>query len=146
MSDVCIDASVIVKVTIPEELSDLARVLVADVQTKGNILIAPYLFEAEMVNVYLKKIRDRLLTPNEAQEAFRIFKRIPIQLTNSPSLAERAFEIAIQHGWRYAYDAFYVALAEQQKCELWTADEVLVEDVNGDFLFVKWLGDYVPKT
>lgn len=142
MSDVCIDASVIVKVTVPEELSDLARALVADVKTRGDTLIAPHLFEAEVLNVYRKKVRDRLLTEDEAQQAFAIFRRIPVRLMHLPTLVDRAFDIAKRYNWRYTYDAFYVALAKQQGCELWTADEVLVNDVSGEFQFVKWLGNY----
>lgn len=144
----CIDANIMVKVTVPEPLSDLAQALIEDAYNEGITIIAPYLFEAEVASAYRQKVKDRKLTEEQAQAAFAMFRSVPvqIQLIHSPTLVDRAFTIATEYKWRYVYDAFYVALAEQQSCDLWTADEVLVDDVSGDFPFVKWLGNYIPKT
>lgn len=92
-----------------------------------------------------KKVKDGLLTADEAQTALTIFQSIPVTFQHFPALAPRALELATKYNWRYAYDGFYIALAEHRGCELWTADENLVKDVSADFPFVKWLKDYQSK-
>jgi predicted nucleic acid-binding protein len=54
--------------------------------------------------------------------------------------------MAKQFGLRWLYDAFYVALAEDRACILWTADEELYEAVKDRLAFVKLLEDYAGNT
>jgi predicted nucleic acid-binding protein len=44
-----------------------------------------------------------------------------------------------------AYDAFYVALAEERSCPLWTTDMELYRAVKDKLVFVKSLEDYVSS-
>jgi predicted nucleic acid-binding protein len=145
MTERCIDASVIVKVLVAEDLSDIAAVIVKETEVEGLIIIAPFLLEAEVASTLSKKVKDGLITVDEAQAALTIFQSIPVTFQHFPSIAPRALELATRYNWRYAYDGFYIALAEHCGCELWTADEKLVKDVSVDLPFVKWLGDYQPK-
>ena len=57
-------------------------------------------------------------------------------------LLEKAFDIANACD-RTVYDSIYVALAEQSRCELVTADERLVNALATRFP-VKWLGAIPP--
>jgi len=41
-----------------------------------------------------------------------------------------------------AYDAAYLALAEAEKCDLWTGDRSFYQAVRGELAQVKWIGDY----
>ena len=44
-----------------------------------------------------------------------------------------------------AYDAAYLALAEAEKCDLWTGDKAFYQAVKGELPWVKWIGDYSGK-
>ena len=50
MTEHCIDASVIVKVVVAEDLSDIAAVLVKETEAEELIIIAPFLLEAEVAS------------------------------------------------------------------------------------------------
>ena len=47
------------------------------------------------------------------------------RLPRKPGQRQRAWEIATDFGFATVYDATYLALAELQGCEFWTADERL---------------------
>lgn len=146
MIERCIDASAMVKVVVAEDLSDIAAALVKETREEDLSIIAPYLLSAEVASTLSKKVKDGLLTADEAQAALTTFQSIPVTFQHFPALAPRALELATKYNWRYAYDGFYIALAEHHGCELWTADEKLLKDVSADFPFVKWLKDYQPKS
>ena len=40
-----------------------------------------------------------------------------------------------------AHDAHYLALAESQRCECWTADERLRNTVKRELAWVRWIGE-----
>lgn len=45
-----------------------------------------------------------------------------------------------------AYDAHYLALAEREGCEYWTADQRLWNTVKAALPWVRWLGNYTPAS
>ena len=55
-------------------------------------------------------------------------------------LPEDAWPLAQKLNASRAYDMFYVALAEAQPCDLWTADQRLV-NLAGSRSSVRWVGD-----
>ncbi len=57
------------------------------------------------------------------------------------ALLERAAAIAAQLRRLAAYDAQYVALAEREGCELWTADERFWYAATARFPWVRWVGE-----
>ena len=140
------DASVMVKAVVAEDLSNLAADLIKETQDEGLSLIAPFLLEPAVTSTLSKKVKDGIVTVDEAKLALTIFQSILIDYRHFSILGQRAFELAVKYNWRFAYDGFYIALAEHEGCELWTADEEMVKAVVADFPFVKWLGDYEPKT
>jgi len=64
-------------------------------------------------------------------------------MLSTSHLLDRAWEIAKQFRLRWLYDAFYVALAEERDCLLWTADMELYNSVKHELIFVKSLEDYI---
>lgn len=58
------------------------------------------------------------------------------------ALSVRATELAHQFGLQATYDAYYLALAEREGCELWTSDTKMWRAVGGKFPWVRRLEDY----
>lgn len=86
------------------------------------------------------------LTPEQAEAAFAQLQALPIRQVSVLEQRQRAWELAAAFGFATVYDATYLALAELQECEFWTADECLFNQVKDKLAFVKWLGNYVPRT
>ncbi len=56
------------------------------------------------------------------------------------TLLREAWEITKELRLATLYDAAYLALAKLHNCEFWTADEMLINSLQGKFPWVKWLG------
>jgi predicted nucleic acid-binding protein len=56
----------------------------------------------------------------------------------------RVMELAHRYDLPAVYDAHYLALAEREGCDYWTADKRLWNSVKGMVPWVRWLGDYHP--
>ena len=147
VTEVCVDASLAVKVVVTEPDSDRADTWFEEWANAGKQLIAPAFFEVETdSNLRQKVVLHRELTREQAEAAVAKLQALPIQQHSEPGQRQRAWEIATQLGFAPVYDATYLALAEVRRCEFWTADERLFNQVKDGLSFVKWLGHYVPPT
>ena len=70
-------------------------------------------------------VRRQRLTLEEAKLALEAIMHIGVEVTEPGGLYLRSLGLAAESGLTNAYDAQYVALAEIEGCELWTADERL---------------------
>src|SRR5947208_9173011 len=137
--EVCVDASLAVKVVVTEPDSDKAEALFDEWADEGTLLLAPAFFAAETDSILRQKVTLRKeLTPEQAEAAFARLQTLPIQQISVPEQRQRAWEIATDLGFATVYDATYLALAELHGCEFWTADERLFNQVKDRLLFVKW--------
>jgi predicted nucleic acid-binding protein len=144
---VCVDASLAIKVIVREPDSDKAEALFAQWANEGTHLIAPAFFDVETDSILRQKVILRQeLTSAQAEAAFIVLQALPIQQLTVPAQRQRAWQIATEFGFATVYDATYLALAELQGCPFWTADKRLFDQVKARIPFVKWLGDYVPRT
>ena len=91
--------------------------------TKGADLIAPSSVHWEIGNALSAMIKRGRLSPAQAQSVVRSYERIPIRFVEVP-LAE-AVELAAEHGM-YAYDAYVIVCARQQRCRLISLDKALL--------------------
>ena len=145
--EVCVDASLAVKVVVTEPDSDKADALVDEWANEGKQLIAPACFEVETDSILRRKVALRKeLTPEQAEATFAKLQTLPIQQIAVLGQRQRAWEMAADYGFATVYDATYLALAELRGCEFWTADERLFNQVKDTLTFVKWLQNYIPKT
>jgi len=87
-------------------------------------------------------VYQKTLTPTEGDEAFSKFLRIGIQLSDYDSIFPLAWELAKQFNRSRAYDVTYLAWAQLNQCDLWTADEKLYNAVHAKLPWVKWLGNF----
>jgi predicted nucleic acid-binding protein len=112
-----LDASVAVKLLIDEDGSRAARALALS----GARFIAPEFVLAEIASVLLKHLRRGQLARSYAEAALERAGGLFDELVPVDGLKARAFAIAADHGTS-AYDALYVALAEDKGWPLATAD------------------------
>ena len=144
-TEVCVDASLAIKVVVPEAGSEKADALFDQWASEDIQLIAPVFFEVETDSILRQKVSLRQeLTADEAQRAFASLRALPIKTRHSAEQRERAWEIAREFQFPTVYDATYLALADLGQCEFWTADEKLFKRVRDRLTFVQWLGNFSP--
>jgi predicted nucleic acid-binding protein len=143
MNELCIDASVAVKLVLKgESHRNKARRLLKNCIVNNVTLIAPHFFASETDTVIRKRVCDGKLSVADAKRAFSGLDKVAVQLLTHSKQRQRAREIAEQFNLRTVYDAAYAALAELHSCEFWTADKVFYDTVKTTLVFVKYLPDY----
>lgn len=85
-------------------------------------LHAPYLIDAEVANGLRRKVASRELSPAVGWTALTTWRRLGVSRYPSVGMLERIWQLRDNLS---AYDATYVALAEQLECLLLTSDERL---------------------
>jgi predicted nucleic acid-binding protein len=142
--EVCVDASLAVKVVVAEPDSDKADALFAHFANEGTRLIAPVFFAVETDSILRQKLVVRKeLTPEQAEASFAKLVSLPIQLISAPTQRQRAWELASKFNFATVYDATYLALAELMGCEFWTADHRLFAGVRDSLRFVRYLDEFI---
>ncbi|HKV57681.1 MAG TPA: type II toxin-antitoxin system VapC family toxin [Ktedonobacteraceae bacterium] len=143
---IVVDTSIVIKWAIKEEQTDIALALLADWTAKGTVILAPALLSYEATNVFHQRIRRADYPFEDARRALYdiIYELIVFDFANTPALHIRAIQLSQQFGLPAAYDAHYLALAEREQCELWTADRRMWNSIRGKLSWVRWLGDYQP--
>jgi len=137
---VCVDASLAIKLVVRESFSDRALDLWQNWIESGVEPIAPPIFPFEVSSVVRNKYVRNELTAEEAERAFNLFTRLNLIVLTSETLLKEAWDMAKELGLPTLYDAAYLALAKLCNCEFWTADEVLINSLQGKFSWVKWIG------
>lgn len=120
-----VDASVLLKLYLAETGSTEAEAL-----ENRHDLIAPDLVIAETMNALWKALRRKFVQAAEAKQVVEGISKSFFAIVPTEELAERAWEIvvALDHP---AYDTFYLALAERERCMFVTADERLYRKTRG---------------
>jgi predicted nucleic acid-binding protein len=107
--EVCVDASLAVKVVVAELDSDKADALFDEWANEGKQLIAPDFFEVETDSILRQKVTVRKeLTSEQAEAAFAKLQALPIQQISVPQQRQRAWEIATKFSFATVYDATYL--------------------------------------
>jgi predicted nucleic acid-binding protein len=118
-----------------EQDTDKARQLRDDYRQAIHELIAPDVFPIEVSHALTRAERQgRITTAQGAQLMADMLNTLP-QLFPSLPLLPRAYQIssAARIG---VYDCLYVALAEQEGCELVTTDMRLITNLGSQFSFI----------
>ena len=147
MSFVCLDSSILVKLLTWEDGSEAAAGLMERIVESGQAVVLPAFAWAEVGSVLRKKARKKEITPEEAGEAWRMFRRLRIiSYLDNERVSGAAWEIAAKENLPTLYDAAYLAVAEVAAkdsgkiCEFWTADEKLVNTLGDRRKYVRMLG------
>jgi len=125
-SQIVLDASFAISVILPELAGVDAAPRLADWRRQGRRLIAPMLWLGECVSAIRRRVYNRAISLEEGQGALEDLFALRVEaIPMGPELCQSALAWAERLGQARAYDAFYLALAEQFRTDLWTADRRL---------------------
>ena len=146
MSQVCVDASFVVAMFVPERFSQAALTLWREWTLNDWQMIAPMLLRYEVTSALYRKALSGLITVADSREALQHFLTLDIKMADPPSLSLRAVEFTEKFQRPNTYDAHYLALAESQDCPFWTGDERLANSIGASLGNLFWLGHYPVRT
>jgi predicted nucleic acid-binding protein len=122
---VVLDAGILVKVYVPEELSEEAGALLDRLLDRGAELVEPSFMPVEVLSVLRRKVKAGVLLAPEAEVALASLFALPLEVVDGREVYEHAWRLATTADLPVLYDAVYLAVAEQHGATLWTADEAL---------------------
>lgn len=143
--DIVVDASLALKWVLDEPYTVEANDLLENWREHRHKLLAPALFLYEIANALTKRTQRKQLTLAQGQQRLGFFLESGSLLQQIGAVHTRALELADRFRLPTAYDAHYLALAEFQQCEFWTADERLWNSVKRELRWVHWLGEVNTK-
>ncbi|OGS97968.1 MAG: hypothetical protein A3F73_01155 [Gallionellales bacterium RIFCSPLOWO2_12_FULL_59_22] len=120
-----IDTSALIRLFVPDGPIHPEVETALNHATSGDaVVFAPHLILVEAANVLLRKRRRGELTVQELGELLLAVKSLPIRLCEHETLLLPACGLAETYNLS-AYDALYLALAEQHGARLLTNDDAL---------------------
>ncbi|HJT57484.1 MAG TPA: type II toxin-antitoxin system VapC family toxin [Ktedonobacteraceae bacterium] len=143
---VVVDASIALKWVLLEKDSNVSMSLLDKWTRERKRIIAPALFVYEVTNIIYREALTGKLTYDEADKG--LTKMFSLGILLKFSLYEEISTQAMKFAQRFylpaAYDAHYLALAQSESCEYWTADTRLWNAIKGKLDWVHWFGEYRP--
>jgi len=141
---VVVDASVALKWVIEEPDSDKAIALLNEWDESSTTMLAPSLLAYEVTNILYQNVRKDEISRTKAATALKdiLSAGIEFDLSEDAELSLQALQFAFDFSLKAAYDPQYLALAEREDCELWTADTKLWRAVQKTFPRVRLLAHY----
>lgn len=138
-----VDANLIAALVLPLPYSDQATQKIMAWKRANLDLFAPVLLEYEIAAILRKAVVAQWLTTDLAVEAIGKILTLNIRcIAPTAHLHERALRWADRLGQSKAYDAHYLALAEQEGIELWTADRRLANrSQQAGAHWIHWIGE-----
>ncbi|MFH1044979.1 MAG: type II toxin-antitoxin system VapC family toxin [Pseudomonadota bacterium] len=126
-----IDTSALIRLFVPDgPLHQELETAMNRATIGADLVLAPQLLLAEAANVLLRKRRRGELSAQELRELVQAVGSLPIRLCDHLPLLLPACALAESHALS-AYDALYLALAEQHGARLITSDEALDKVARG---------------
>lgn len=138
MPSVCVDASLVLTLLLPDEYSDRVDALWSGWQREYTTLMAPPLLYVEVTSVIRSAVYFGRIKSEQGDLAFETFCDMSIVVSARPDLHLISWELARKHNRPRVYDAFYLAVAQTEGCDLWTGDRRLSNAVS--LPWVRWIG------
>ncbi len=130
-----LDSSVAFKWLVPEKDSDKALRLRDDFNKGIHELLAPDILPLETTHALTRAERQKRITPAQGVVLLKDqIQNLPLLHPHLPLLT-RGYEISSAKRVG-VYNCIYVALAEHEGCELVTADDKLIKNLQKDFPFI----------
>jgi predicted nucleic acid-binding protein len=140
---VVVDANIIAALVLPLPYSTMVEEKVREWKISNVEMIAPSLIDYELVSIIRKAVALDAISESDALAGLRILADFTIQKI-PPALAfhERAIAWADKLEQVVAYDSSYLAVAEINKADFWTADKQLaVKAQAAGVTWVHWIGE-----
>ena len=141
MKRVVLDASVVLKWYLPDENYGEKALSLLHQYVSGELdILGPTLLEYEVMNALLLAQKRGRIREEKVLLAVEGFIDLQITLKSVSSFYFKAIHYSKTYN-RSAYDASYLAVADQEGLALITADKGLFNAVKKDLKWIKWLGD-----
>lgn len=143
---VVVDASVLLAFYLPAEPYKAQALALLSDATAGLVkFVVPTLTRYEVLNALSSAIRgvkpEQRLSVNDALEIVTAMSKLALEEHDIKGLEEQILKFSHEHH-RSAYDAAYLALAEQLGVDFWTGDERLYNAMKTRWKRVKFVGNY----
>jgi predicted nucleic acid-binding protein len=125
---ICVDANLVTRLVVTPDNQPVQQ-LWRQWQLDNRPLAAPTLLRYEVTNALYRYQKQGLLSEESVRIGLKAVLTLPIQLHGEADLHTRALALAERFALPAAYDAHYLAVAEQLDAELWTADRRLAQAV-----------------
>jgi len=132
---IVVDASIALKLILHEPDSAIVRQRWQQWAMAGEIRLAPPPFRSETLSVIRRSVYRGILDRVDGDAAAQQLLVLPIQIREPPELYQRAWQLSVRYNRPTIYDCCYLALAEIEQCEFWTADRRLANAVGS----LSWL-------
>lgn len=140
---IVLDANLLAALILPLPYSQATQTRITNWKLAGEPLAAPVLWEYELTTALRRAVYQGLLTQEKATLALHKARSVNVNsVWPTEVLHQRALIWADRLGQSKAYDAQYLALAEQTGAELWTGDRRLANNAHHLGLsWVHWVGE-----
>lgn len=140
---VVIDANLTLALFLRLPYTEQAYRLMDHLRERQSVLSAPLLWEYECLSGFHRAVRIGVLRPQDAVEYLNDLLALEIErAAPTVEIHQAALRWAERLGQSKAYDAQYVALAEQLKAELWSADLRLIQSLKEQGIsWAHWIGE-----
>ena len=145
-SSICVDASFIVRLLVPDRFSEEAEQRWLEWEQAGTKLVAPTLILFEVSSTLRRMVFLKALSSKRGDEALSDFRQINLHISHDRPVHTLAWQLAKHFKQSRTYDMTYLAVAQLNDCTFWTADERLYNSVRHELAWVNWIGISAPKS
>ena len=136
----CLDASLVVR-RLTQPHNEPVRQAWESWIAAGRGFVAPLLLRYEVTNALHRLRRSGVIGDQAAGLTLAAALALPINLVTDADLHDGALAFAARFDLPAAYDAHYLALAEREGIEFWTADQRLANKVRPALPWVHLVGE-----
>lgn len=141
MTELVVDASVLIQYLITDTQTELARAFFDGIQEEDRVWIPEFCLLECTNNVLWKQVRFQHMPKEQAQMLVKDLRAMPLHITPAESLLDTALQNALDHTLA-VYDSVYIALAQSLNIPLISADSSQIAAAKSARIQVTSLTDF----